>query len=47
MEAGVKSIAFPLIATGGLGYPKEEGLRIAVDEINAFLMNSGTRVIFT
>lgn len=34
----LKSVAFPLIATGGFGYPKEEGLRIAVDEINAFLM---------
>ena len=33
-----KSIAFPLIATGSLGYPKEEGMRIALDEINAFLM---------
>lgn len=34
----IKSIAFPLIATGGFGYPKEEGFRIAVDEINAFIM---------
>lgn len=34
----VKSIAFPLISTGGFGYPKEEGFRIAVDEMNAFLM---------
>lgn len=33
-----KSIAFPLISTGNLGYPKEEGMRIALDEINAFLM---------
>lgn len=33
-----KSIAFPLIATGNFGYPKEEGMRIAVDEINAFLL---------
>lgn len=38
LENEVKSIAFPLIATGGFGYPKEEGFRIAVDEINAFLM---------
>ena len=34
----IKSLAFPLISTGGFGYPKEEGLRIAVDEINAFLL---------
>ena len=33
-----KSIAFPLIAIGNFGYPKEEGMRIALDEINAFLM---------
>ena len=33
-----KSIAFPLIATGSFGYPKEEGMRIALDEINSFLM---------
>lgn len=33
-----KSIAFPLIATGSFGYPKEEGMRIALDEINAFLL---------
>ena len=37
-ENGCKSIAFPLISTGSFGYPKEEGLRIAVDEINAFLL---------
>ncbi len=39
-ENNIKSIAFPLIATGGYGYPKEEGMRIAVDEINAFLLNN-------
>lgn len=33
-----KSVAFPLIATGSFGYPKEEGMRIALDEINTFLM---------
>lgn len=39
-EKGIKSIAFPLISTGGFGYPKEEGIRIAVDEINAFLLSN-------
>ena len=39
VENGIRSIAFPLIATGGFGYPKEEGMRIAVDEINAFLLS--------
>ncbi len=33
-----ESIAFPLISTGSFGYPKEEGMRIALDEINAFLL---------
>lgn len=37
-ECRVKSIAFPLISTGSFKYPLEEGLRIAVDEINAFLL---------
>lgn len=37
-EHNIKSIAFPLISTGGFGYPKEEGMRIALDEINAFLL---------
>ena len=36
-EYSIRTIAFPLISTGGFGYPKEEGLRIAVDEINSFL----------
>ena len=37
-ERGIRSISFPLISTGGFGYPKEEGMRIAVDEIHAFLL---------
>ena len=39
-ENNIKSIAFPLISTGGFEYPKEEGMRIAVDEINAFLLSN-------
>ncbi len=38
LENGCKSIAFPLISTGSFCYPKEEGMRIALDEINAFLL---------
>ena len=30
-ENGIRSIAFPLISKGGFGYPKEQGIRIAVD----------------
>ena len=40
LEHNVRSIAFPLIATGSFGYPQEEGMRIAVDEINAFLLEN-------
>ena len=37
-QNGCQSIAFPLISTGSFGYPKEEAMRIAVDEIHAFLL---------
>jgi len=43
-ETGIRSIAFPLISTGGFGYPKEEGMRIAVDEIHAFLLKSDMEI---
>ena len=39
-EKHIRSISFPLISTGSFGYPKEEGMRIAADEINAFLLHS-------
>ena len=39
IEHDCKSIAFPLLATGGFGYPKEEGMLIAVEEINKFLLH--------
>lgn len=38
-EQRCRSIAFPVISTGSFGYPKEEGIRIAADEIQAFLQN--------
>lgn len=41
---GVKSIAFPLISTGSFSYPKEEGMRIAVDEINEFLRTNDLEI---
>lgn len=39
-ENKCKSIAFPLIASGTFGFPKDRVLRIAVDEIGQFLMDS-------
>ncbi len=39
-ENKCESIAFPLISTGNFGYPKEEAMRVAVDEINAFLLKN-------
>ena len=43
-EYGIRSIAFPLISTGGFGYPREEGMRIAVDEIHAFLLKEDMEI---
>ena len=42
---GCESIAFPLIATGSYGFPKDEALRIALEEIRAFLRTHEMRVI--
>ena len=44
-ELECKSIAFPLIATGVYGFPKDEALQIALAEINKFLLSHDMRVI--
>ncbi len=43
-EYNIRSAAFPLISTGGFGYPREEGMRIAVDEISAFLLQNDMQI---
>lgn len=44
-ELECKSIAFPLIATGVYGFPKDEALQIALAEINRFLLSHDMKVI--
>ena len=41
---GCKSIAFPLIATGTYGFPKDEALHIALSEIQRFLLTHEMKV---
>ena len=44
-ELSCKSIAFPLIATGVYGFPKDEALQIALSEINRFLLSHDMKII--
>ena len=44
-ELEAESIAFPLIATGVYGFPKDEALSIALAEISRFLLDHDMKVI--
>lgn len=49
-EYGCKSIAFPLMATGTYGFPKEIGMQIAIDAFTSFLLEHDmdiTLVVFS
>ena len=43
-DRGCGTVAFPLIASGSFGYPKDQALRVAVDAIGEFLLRNDMTV---
>ena len=39
-DRSCESVAFPLISAGVYGYPKEQAIKVAMDEISAFLLEN-------
>ncbi len=40
-KLGAKSVSLPAISTGIFGYPKEEGIKVIVDEVIKFISKEG------
>lgn len=44
VKYGCESVAFPLISAGAYGYPREQALQVAIDEIGSFLAEQDLQI---